>query len=101
MASVDEPVHTLYVGVAAPLIESGQAWLAEIPDTAGDEERRAVLKAFPHAAVGAYGLDGSVENVIEFKTGAQVPDERVRELIRGWAGADPVPLAPVFRPVAP
>jgi len=46
----------LYIGSAAPLVEAGYLWLAEIPPCDDEKAKREKLKAFPHNQIGAYGL---------------------------------------------
>ena len=90
------PQATLYVAVAAPLIEVCRLWLAKVPDGDSEDERLKLLKAFPHRAIGAYGLEvaagPSGPEALVFRTPLKADPDRVKELIKEWGGEEPEEL---------
>ena len=92
-------VATLYVGMAAPLVEAAQQWEVPLPDFADAQERAEKLRQFPREAIGAYALSPD-DAALTFRTGAAVPPERVRQNVEPWVGSAPKRLpSTVFRPL--
>lgn len=93
------PRATLYVGVAAPLVEAFRVWAAKIPAAGDKAERKQLLKTFPHREIGAYAFQvagdpqtPTSEAVLFFRTDVDTPPDRVRKVVEPWSGA-PVELA--------
>ncbi|MBC8236068.1 AAA family ATPase [bacterium] len=80
---------TLYIGIAAPLVEAARVWLAEIPPHQNGKERREKLKQFPHAKIGAYDFSFPDSSVIAFRTSLRVNEERVQAEVGQWSGKPP------------
>jgi len=80
---------TLYIGIAAPLVEAARVWVAEIPPYQNEKERREKLKQFPHANIGAYGLSFPDLSVIAFRAGLCVNKDRVQAEVGQWSGKLP------------
>lgn len=99
---------TLYVGVAAPLVEAFHLWVAKVPRHDDPQEQKRILKSFPHREIGAYGLrpaggtpEASVPAALAFHTAVSVAPERVRERIEEWSGEPPELLTSDSKPVQP
>ena len=93
---------TMYIGVAAPLVEAARVWLAEIPPYQNEQERREKLKQFPHAKVDAYGLSFPDPSVLAFRTSRRVSEERVQAEVKEWSGKPPQLLPQsLFEPIDP
>ncbi|MCH8291204.1 hypothetical protein IH992_08915, partial [Candidatus Poribacteria bacterium] len=93
---------TLYVGIAAPLVEAAYEWIAEIPLCDDQKARREKLKAFPHRQIGAYGLSFQNPSALVFRTNMRISRERVEAEVEAWSGKPPELLPdPIFDPVPP
>ena len=89
------PTATLYVGVASPLVEVCRRWLAKAPEGGSKNDRLKLLRAFPHRAIGAYGLEVAPgAEALAFRTPLKVNPDRVKEVVKKWGGQEPAQLAP-------
>jgi hypothetical protein len=84
---------TLYIGVAAPLIEEYRQWLVKIPTCDDEQQRRDLLRKFPLRDIGAYGFEPAPgptgPEALVFHTPAKVDPERVKKLVHGWGAEEP------------
>uniref|UniRef100_UPI001177B375 tetratricopeptide repeat protein n=1 Tax=Candidatus Entotheonella palauensis TaxID=93172 RepID=UPI001177B375 len=79
-------IPTLYIGVAAPLVEISRIWMTGLP-----EGGHKAMKDFPRREINAYRfkwLDDD-RSVLTFHTGVRVPEARVQEVIEKWSGEQP------------
>jgi hypothetical protein len=86
----------LYVGIAAPLAEAAQVWIAELPKCATKEELQAKLKAFPKNNINAYGFQRVNESALAFRTSPAVNPDLVQQEVEQWSGKLPDVLPKIF-----
>src|SRR5437763_14352278 len=92
---------TLYIGVAAPLVEQAWLWLVPaLPPVRIDDRLRQAREKLP-AAVGAYQIDKLKDAFIVFCTGTQADPTRVKAAAQDCCGAEPVKSGDIFQPVSP
>lgn len=93
---------TLYVGVAAPLVEAARSWAVRFPECESREALGEKLRAFPKNDIGGYGLRIVEQSALAFRTGAQVNPERVLEAVITWGGNAPELIKDVsIEPITP
>ena len=80
---------TLYVGIAAPLVEIARVWIVELPEFEDKKALQDKLRAFPRKDTNAYGLSLSDASALAFRTGYQVNEDRVKAAVDKWAGKPP------------
>src|SRR5215471_6335307 len=94
---------TLYIGVAAPLVEMAHVWLARMADYPDMRERRAKLRDFPRRDINAYAIQFLEDDrtILTFCTSLSVSEERVRTTVAQWLGTAPELLpTPLVQPIA-
>jgi tetratricopeptide (TPR) repeat protein len=84
---------TLYVGIAAPLIEDHRYWLAAFPDSADDARRKELVETFPVNDLRAYARQevrpsGKLVG-LAFRTPAKGGIEHLKKRVEAWCGAPP------------
>ena len=95
-------IPTLYIGVAAPLVEMARVWMVKMAGDADVRERLARLQHFPRRDINAYAIQFLEDDrtVLTFHTGVSVSEERVRTAVESWLGSPPVLLpTPYMQPI--
>src|SRR5216683_7287987 len=96
-------IPTLYIGVAAPLVEMAHVWMARMAAYPDRRARLTKLQDFPRRDINAYAIQWLEDDptVLTFCTGVSVCEERVRAAVKQWLGTSPELLpTPYVQPSA-
>src|SRR5437773_1949367 len=96
------PLPTLYIGVAAPLVEMAHVWMARMAAYSDMRERLVKFKDFPRRDINAYAIQFLEDDrtVLTFRTSLSVSEERVRTAVAQWLGTAPELLpTPLVQPI--